>query len=113
VNRTPIVRVVLNNGFFLSLVYLVLGVASELLWRYHPMHWVYRLSFMLDALPAQTLDLFGLLRPLQLGYAYGRVSELRLRWIFAGTSIAVIFGTAFVIGALMAATRKFWDRPVA
>ena len=109
-SRTPVFKIVLNNAFFLSIVYLLLGVSTELLWKFHPAHWVYRFSFALDALPAQTLDLAGLLRPLQLRYAWGTITETRLRWIFALTTIAVIFVTAFLIGGLMAATRRFWDR---
>ena len=109
-SRTPILRIVFHNAFVISVIYVVIGIAADVLWRVHPTHFVYRLSFAIDALPAQALALLGLLDPLRQAHFRGSLSSLELRWIFATTAIAIIFLSALAIGGVMAITRRLWDR---
>jgi hypothetical protein len=111
VTRTPILRIVFQNAFVLSVLYVLLGIGVDLAWRLRPTHFIFRLSFALDALPAQALALLGLLGPLQQANFRGSLTPAELRWIFAATAIAVIFASALIIGGLMAATRRIWERP--
>ena len=114
--KSPIIRIVLQNAFILSVVYLVLGIGVEAAWRFDVFrghlrleHWVYRFSLGLDALPARVLDLLGVLAPLQQAYADGHIGEMGLRWIFALTTVGIIVLTAFLVAGLMAVGGKLFD----
>jgi hypothetical protein len=99
-----------GNATLLSLVYLALGVVFELVRRLYPAPWVMRAVLVLDSLPARTLDLLGWMEPLRHAYVYGQISETSLRIIFSGTTIAVIFLMAVVVGAGMWVVRRLLYR---
>ena len=102
----PLFRIMFGNATLLSLVYLGLGVVFELVRRVHPAAWVMRSVLVLDSLPARTLDLLGWMERLRHAYVYGQISETSLRIIFSGTTIAIIFLMAIVVGAGMWVVRR-------
>jgi hypothetical protein len=99
--RVPLFRIMVGNASVLSVVYLLIGVALELLRRVYPAGWVQRAGLVLDSLAARTLELLGLMEPLRNAYVYGKISEFGLRLVFSATTIVLIFGMAVVVGAGM------------
>lgn len=110
VPQIPLFRIMFGNATLLSVVYLMAGVAVETLRRFWPSNWIYRAAIVLDSLPARTLDLVGLMEPLRAGNAYGHISDWVLRLIFSGTTIAIIFLMALIVGAGMWLLRRFLYR---
>lgn len=102
----PLFRIMVGNATLLSLVYLLVGTVVELLRRFYPASWVMRAVLVLDSLPARTLELLGLMRPLRSWYVYGKLNEVALRVIFSLTTIAIIFAMALVVGAGMWLLRR-------
>ena len=105
--QVPLFRIMFGNATLLSVVYLALGVALELLYRLYPAKWVARGTLVLDSLPARTLELLHLMEPIRQAYAYDRISAASLRLIFAGTTIGIIFLMALVVGTGMWLMRRF------
>lgn len=100
----------LGNATLLSLVYLVAGVVVEVLVRVYPAHAILRAVLILDSLPARTLELVGAMEPLREAYGYSRISAFTLRLIFSGTTIAIIFLMALIVGAGMWLLRRMLYR---
>lgn len=97
----------IGNATLLSVVYLVGGVAIELLRRFYPFRWVPRATLLLDSLSGRTLELLGVMEPLRVAYVYGQVTEPGLRIIFTVTTLIIIFAMAIIVGAGMWLLRKF------
>lgn len=102
----PLFRIMVGNATLLSLVYLAVGTAVELVRRFYPARWVDRAGLVLDSLPARTLELVGAMVPLRTAYGYGQLSEMQLRIIFSLTTIVIIFGMALIVGAGMWLVRR-------
>lgn len=94
----PWARLVAANALTLAAGYLAVGLLVESIRRLYPSRTVLTLSFALDALPAQALSACGLLGPLREAYLAGRLNEAGLRAIFGGTTLAVIFLLATLLG---------------
>ncbi len=101
----PLLRLVVLNALTLSAGYLTVGLLVECVRRLYPSRGVLTLSFALDALPAEVLQVCGFLGPLREAYLGGQLSEGALRAIFGGTALAVIFLLAAVLGLLGAGVR--------
>ncbi len=106
----PLVRTVAVNTYILSGMYLATGIISELLRRYHPVDWVLRLGFALDALPARVLEELQLLPVLRDAYFNGRLSPLELRLVFSVTTLGVIFVLALALGTTLALAQTVFTR---
>lgn len=99
--RPSVLRISLNNATILSLVYLVVAAAAELLRRAEVGRWAERLALTLEAFPARVLAFLGLLEPLRGAYVAGHLSTLGVRVAYALTVVAVIFALGAAVGALM------------
>lgn len=108
--RYPMLQVMIGNAVLLSVIYLVVGIAFEVLLKVFPMKWVETATVVLDSLPARALHLLGLLGPLTEAAVYGRISGFWLRAVFAGTTIAIIFILAALVAVLMTLVAKLADR---
>jgi hypothetical protein len=106
----PLLRIMGSNAFLLSVVYLVLGISVEAVRRVYPTRFVQRLSLSLDSLPARALELVGAMEPLRTDYLNGQISDYQVRLIFGGTTIAIIFLLAFVVGILVGSLRGYVER---
>lgn len=100
-NRVHLLQVLFGNAVLLSAIYLVVGIAFEVLLKIYPAEWVETGTVVLDSLPARLLHLLGVLGPLSEAAAYNRVSGFWVRAIFAGTTIAIIFLLAAAVAAVM------------
>jgi hypothetical protein len=99
-----------GNAFLLSVIYLVVGIAVELARRFYPTKFVARLSLSLDSLPAQALELTGLMEPLKTAYSNGELPDYQVRLIFGATTIVIIFLLAFAVGLLVGGLRSYIER---
>ena len=99
-----------SNAFLLTIIYLVLGITVEAVRRVYPTRIVQRLSLTLDSLPARALELVGVMEPLRADYLDGQIPDYQVRLIFGGTTIAVIFVLAFVVGLLVGSLRGYLER---
>ncbi|HLT30897.1 MAG TPA: hypothetical protein VK013_12725 [Myxococcaceae bacterium] len=107
--RAPLWKLLLSNVFLLSAAYLALGVVLELLRRYAPFNWPWRVLNAMDGLPTRTLHLLGLLEPVREAYGRGLMSTWQLRATFSLATLLVIALTAVAVGLLMALAQKLWD----
>lgn len=108
--RYPVLQVMLGNAVLLSIIYLVAGIAFELLLKVHPMKWVETATVVLDSLPARALHVLGLLGPLTEAAAYNRISGFWVRAVFAVTTIGIIFLLAALVAVLMTLVAKLAER---
>ncbi len=99
--RVPVFKISLNNATLLSGVYLLVASATELVRRQWNPRWLERVSLSLEAFPARTLELLGLFGPIRSAWVEGRLSQLEVRFIYAGTTVAVIFSLGFAVGGVM------------
>lgn len=99
----------LGNAFALSILYLAVGVATEVLRMKLPYRWVLQTSLVLDSLPLRVLQLLGLLEPVKDSYVSGELSGFWLRAIFGATAIGVIFAMAAVVGIATWLARRAWE----
>jgi hypothetical protein len=106
----PLLRIMVGNAFLLSVIYLVVGIAVELARRFYPTKFVARLSLSLDSLPAQALELTGLMEPLKTAYSNGELPDYQVRLIFGATTIVIIFLLAFAVGLLVGGLRSYIER---
>lgn len=103
-------RIMFGNATLLSVVYLAVGVLVELLYRVHPANWVQKTTLVLDSLPARTLELLGAMDRIRQAYGHDQLSEATLRLIFSGTTIAIIFTMALIVGVGMWLLRRYLYR---
>ena len=108
-DRIPLGRVMLGTAFLLSIIYLFVGVAIEVLRWKLPYRWVVKTSLVLDSLPMQVLELLGLLEPVKESYVSGALSGFWLRVIFGATAVGVIFALAAFVGLLTWTARRAWE----
>ena len=94
-------RMVVANSYFLSGLYLCVGIVTELLRLYWPRHEVLRFAFALDSLPARALEELGVLGTVRDWYVLGQLNGFAVRMIFGLTTVTVIFVLALVIGGAM------------
>lgn len=99
----------LGNAFALSILYLIVGVAIEVLRMKFPYRWVLQTSLVLDSLPLRVLGLLGLLEPAKESYLSGELSGFWLRAIFGATAVGVIFAMAAVVGVATWLARRAWE----
>lgn len=99
--RFPLARIMVGNSVLLSTIYLSLGLLVELARTYFPSVMVIRISQALDRLPAGVLSAVGLLEVLKDAYRDQQVSDLQLRLVFGGTTVAIIFTLGVLVGAGM------------
>lgn len=99
--RVPVFRISLNNATLLSGLYLVVAVVTELVRRQWNPRWLERVSLSLEAFPARTLELLGLFEPIRNAWVEGRLSQLEVRFIYAATTVGVIFTLGFAVGLVM------------
>jgi hypothetical protein len=102
----PLLSLILGNGTLISGLYLVVGMGTEVLRRFRPSEGVLRFAFALDALPLRVLDTLHLAGALRDAYLLGAVSGFQLRLVFGGTTLAVIFSVATVLGAFFWALHR-------
>ncbi len=109
--RYPLLRGLMGTAFLLSIVYLVMGLAVEIIHRLfrHPL--VEAASRAVDSLPAGVLRLFGAMPLLTDAYANGHLPEWGLRVVFGLTGVLFFFVTALAVVAVTALLRKLLDRP--
>ncbi|MFZ5470804.1 MAG: hypothetical protein ACOZIN_15370 [Myxococcota bacterium] len=107
--RFPLLRIMLGNATLLTFVYLSIALTVELVRRLFTPRWAERLALALESLPARTLELVGLFRPLRRAYAYGELSEFWVRMAFGATTIAIIFAMALLVGAGMWLLRRAFE----
>jgi hypothetical protein len=100
----------LGNATLLSVLYLAFGLVIEAVVRWTNARWAERLSFALDALPAQVLGLLRLSNPIRQGYMDGWINRFTLRVIFGVTTVAVIFAMALGVGLGMWLVRAWVER---
>ncbi len=100
----------LANATLLSVVYLGFGLAVELVRRTSNARWAEWLCFALDALPEGALRKAHLLGTLQAAYEHSWVNDFMVRLIFGATTLLIIFGTAFLVGAAMWIARAWVER---
>ena len=89
---------VASNSFWLSCLYLVLGIATEGSRRFAHLALAESAEETLDSLPARILQAIGALEPLRGLYFSGRASEWMIRCTFGITTLALIFGLALLVG---------------
>ncbi|MBX5483790.1 MAG: hypothetical protein IRZ16_18360 [Myxococcaceae bacterium] len=107
----PLFRIMFGNATLLSAVYLAVGVVVEIVSHLFPTNpWVARATLVLDSLPARSLELLGLMDRIRAAYGHDRISEVTLRLIFSGTTVAIIFAMALIVGAGMWLMRRFLYR---
>src|SRR5690348_12128038 len=99
----------LGNAFLLSVIYLAIGLAVDGLRRWYPAEWVDRMSLVVDSLPGRTLLLLDLMPWVREVYFTGRLPGYGLRLIFAGTTVAIIFALAFLVGGGMWLVQRAWE----
>jgi hypothetical protein len=109
-SRYPLLRAMLGNATLLSVIYLAAAIAIEAVRRFYPSRPAEQASLAIESLPARALDLLGVLRTLRRTYAYGEVSEVALRLLFGGTTVAIIFAMALMVGAGMWLVRALVTR---
>jgi hypothetical protein len=108
--RIPLTRLMLGNATLLSVLYLAFGVAIEAVVRWTNARWAERLSFALDALPAQVLGLLRLSNPIRQAYLDGYINRFWLRVVFGVTTVAIIFAMALGVGIGMWLVRAWVER---
>ncbi len=111
--RVPVFKISLNNATLLAGLYLVVAIAVELVRRQWNPRWLERVSLSLEAFPARTLELMGLFEPIRSAWVEGRLSQLEVRFIYAGTTVGVIFVLGFAVGLVMWAIAKVTNRRAA
>lgn len=104
--RAPLWKVLLSNVFLLSAAYLALGLVLELLRRYAPFNWPWKVLSAMDGLPTRTLHLIGLLDPVREAYGRGVMSTWQLRATFSLATLLVIAVTALAVGVFMALAQR-------
>ncbi|MGV3625063.1 MAG: hypothetical protein ACO1OB_29860 [Archangium sp.] len=109
-SRVPVFKISLNNATLLSGLYLVVAVASELIRRQWNPRWLERVSLSLEAFPARTLELLGLFDPIRRAWALGKVTQLEVRFIYAATTVGVIFALGFAVGLVMWGIERIANR---
>ena len=95
----------LGNATLLSSIYLFLALIIEVVRRMSASAVADSLSRAVERLPARALEQLGLMVPLARAYFQGELSELALRLLLGFTTVAIIYGTALVVGAGMWAVR--------
>ncbi len=108
--KLPVFRISLNNATLLSAAYLIFASLTEVVRRQWNPRWLERVSLSLEAFPARTLELLGVFDSIQRAWALGRLSQLEVRFIYAGTTVAIIFALGFLVGGLMWGVAKFATR---
>jgi hypothetical protein len=101
----PLMRIMTGNAFLLSILYLLVGLGTEVAWRVRPTVFLQRLSLSLDALPARVLEWLRLLGPLREAYFTERLPAGALRVVFGATTVAIIYVLALVVGLVMGTLR--------
>jgi hypothetical protein len=109
-DRHPVVQVMIGNAVLLSILYLSTGLILEIVQHFYAAHWVETASIVLDSLPARVLHEVGVLGPITQAYAYGNLSGFWLRFLFAGTTVVIIFLLAGVVAAAMALIARVMRR---
>jgi hypothetical protein len=107
--RFPLLRILLGNAFLLSGIYLVVGLALEVLRRIHEMDWMDSVFVVMDRLPARVLMLVGLLPKLREMYIEDQLPGYAVRLVFGLTTVVVIYALAVVVGAGMWTARRLWE----
>lgn len=108
--RVPVFKISLNNATLLSGLYLAVAVATELVRRQWNPRWLERVSLSLEAFPARTLELLGLFDPVRRSWAEGRLTQLEVRFIYAATTVGVIFTLGFAVGLVMWGIERIANR---
>lgn len=107
----PMFRIMFGNATLLSAAYLAIGLLVEIATHVFPeSDFVARTSLAVDQVPARTLEALGLMDRIRHAYGHDQLSEISLRLIFSGTTIAIIFVMALVVGAGMWLMRRFLYR---
>ena len=79
----------------------LLAVAVEVVRRLWNPRWIDQVSLSLEAFPARTLPLFGLFEPLKRAWVENAISPLGVRFVYALTTVVVIFTLGMLVGAVM------------
>jgi hypothetical protein len=102
-DRRPleVFRISLTNASMLSALYLMTAVVVEGVRRTWNPRWAERLSLALEAFPARTLEVLGLLEPLRQAWLSHTVTDLGVRVVYGATTVALIFTLGLTVGAAM------------
>lgn len=108
--QIPFVRLSLTNATVLSVLYLVVAVAVEVVRRVWNPRWAEQVSLVLESFPARTLELVGAFEPLRNAWLEHRVSDLTVRAVYGATAVALIFALGLLVGALLSLTARLGKR---
>ncbi len=100
VPRFPYLRIMLENGSLVSLVYLSLAVVAEGARRFLPFAGAEHVCRVLESLPLKTLDLLGVLNVLRGDYFDGSISRVMVRVVLGLTTVGFIFLMSMGVGGL-------------
>src|SRR5579862_7875479 len=96
-----------GNATLLSVVYLSLGLALEVMSRWIHVEWAGTMTRALDSLPIGALHRLHLLEWVQMAYDRDYLNRFELRLVLGLTTVAIIFATAVLVGAGMWAVRAW------
>jgi hypothetical protein len=99
--QRSVFRISFNNATFLVAGYLLFGALVELARRQSNWRWAERVSWSMEAFPAGVLRMIRLLNPVREAYANGDLTELQVRFIYAGAVVVVVYLIGMSVGALM------------
>lgn len=94
-------RISFANATLLSVAYLSLGAAIELVRRIFNPRWAESLSLTMESFPARLMELMGLLEPLRAAYGRDELSAFGVRLIYGGVTVTVVYATGLLVGGLM------------